>query len=151
MKIQRLLDVGLLADHVSAGLVSARFHETWPLVIYNYTPECQYSRAWDDVTTKTRGLIVNADTDEVVARPFEKFFNHDERHEPIPTGPALRMEKLDGSLGILYSYSGEWAIATRGSFHSEQAKEGTRLMREVMATGHFVPKIGKTYLFEIIY
>ena len=58
---------------------------------------------------------------------------------------------VHNSLGILHpSPDGNWAIATRGSFTSEQAVEGTKMLRERIAEG-FSPRKGVTYLFEIIY
>ena len=151
-----IMDVVLLGRHVKNGLVTNRRHESLPLAILNYTPECQYSRAWDEVTRKCRGLIYNTQTLEVVARPFEKFGNWDESGYPFPpSGPALRMEKMDGSLGIMYwdesdPYNGKPCIATRGSFHSEQAAWATEEIRHAFP-GEFEPLDNKTYLFEIIY
>jgi RNA ligase len=151
---------------VANGNVSERKHKDLPLVIFNYTPQCQYARIWDDVTKKCRGLVVNSITGEIVARPFEKFFNWDESGSPYPpSGPALRMPKMDGSLGILVATdfsSGtptKELIATRGSFHSEQAEWATMHYHEVVAEMAnilppslvFSPVEGKTYLFEIIY
>jgi RNA ligase len=170
VKLSEVLDVSLMHRHVDDGLVSMRTHDSLPLHILNYTPEAAYSRHWDDVTRKCRGLIYNYETMEVVARPFEKFFNWDEAGSPFPpSGPALRMEKVDGSLGILYrkeKHEGgcfvtvSYAIATRGSFHSEQAAWATGFFNAHMkedlsangATGKFFnPHPSKTYLFEIIY
>lgn len=154
--LNEVLDVALMHRHVDDGLVSMRTHESLPLHILNYTPEAAYSRHWDDVTKKCRGLIYNYETMEVVARPFEKFFNWDEAGSPFPpSGPALRMEKADGSLGILYwdesdPNESRPCIATRGSFHSEQAEWATKEIREYFP-GEFEPLDGKTYLFEIIY
>jgi len=151
-----IMDPGLLAKHVTNGLVSRRNHDSLPLTILNYTPECQFSRAWDEVTRKCRGLIYNRITGEVVARPFEKFGNWDESGYPFPpSGPALRMEKMDGSLGILWDYMGPSGIgtsgiATRGSFHSEQAQWATEFFHKNLDRRRMVSSV-KTYLFEIIY
>ena len=152
-----IMDVVLLGQHVKNGLVTNRRHESLPLAILNYTPECQYSRAWDEVTRKCRGLIYNTQTLEVVARPFEKFGNWDESGYPFPpSGPALRMEKMDGSLGIMYfvpfgdSGAGVFQMATRGSMHSEQADWATKFLGDNWPDG-WAPDRSKTYLFEIIY
>ena len=55
---------------------------------------------------------------------------------------------MDGSLGIFFYYGGEWHMATRGSFTSEQAIKGMEMMKkynfEKLHTDY-------TYLFEIIY
>lgn len=141
-----------LNDEIANGYVTARSNDAGTLAILNYTPKAQYDNRWNDVTMACRGLIYNTRTMEVVARPFEKFFNWDQGVVKYPPpGPVLRMPKMDGSLGILYwdESRGKHCIATRGSFLSEQAIEGTAIY-ERMKNG-FVPQPGKTYLFEIIY
>ena len=163
VNLHDILDVALLKQHVQNGLVSERPHNDLPYYIYNYTPECQYARAWDGVTTKCRGLIVD-NSGNVLARPFPKFFNWDETRQPIPVGNAIRMDKMDGSLGILYPvyewrFNGgnqgffvtEHRIATRGSFHSEQAAFATNHFQDMYDFSWFSPMDDKTYLFEIIY
>jgi RNA ligase len=37
---------------------------------------------------------------------------------------------MDGSLGILFNYKGEWVLATRGSFTSDQSVKGTELLQK---------------------
>ena len=62
---------------------------------------------------------------------WEKFFNLEERPETalpaLPPGPFEVFEKVDGSLGILYHAGDGPALASRGSFTSDQALRGTRL------------------------
>lgn len=164
VQLADILNTFALEEHIKAGNVSARQNDSGTLTILNYTAQCQYDRNWDNVTIKCRGLIYDNATGEVVARPFPKFFNWDESGTPYPpAGPALRMEKMDGSLGILYANDydngeamGE-CIATRGSFNSEQAGWATEfywsvVMDQINNTGEaFSALEGKTYLFEIIY
>jgi RNA ligase len=142
-----VLDPAELAKAVETGLVRKQSHPTLPYAIYNYTEAVQYSGAWTPVTLACRGLIVDESTGSVIARPYPKFFNHDQ-----PGAPALRADaavlvtdKADGSLGILY----DDAVATRGSFSSDQAKHATDLLRTRYAG--FVPPAGLTVLVEIIY
>lgn len=165
MKIDSIIDMDKLKQHIADGYVSERKHATMSLTILNYTDRAQFDNVWDDVTMACRGIIYNHDTGELLARPFPKFFNWDQGQVRYPpAGPCLRMEKMDGSLGILYVP--EWlsdgtpqmeSVATRGSFHSEQAEWATdfyvnRLCEVMTQTGKwFVPKRDKTYLFEIIY
>ena len=147
-----IFDVDALEEEIENGFVTRRYNEHGDLAILNYSPATQYSQRWNDVTKACRGLIYNVNTMEVVARPFEKFFNYDQYEGELPPkGRIIRMPKMDGSLGILYwdESRGKHCIATRGSFLSEQAIEGTAIY-ERMRNG-FVPQPGKTYLFEIIY
>ena len=166
LRLQDVVNVELLNEHIENGFVTARQHNEYPLTILNYTPACQFARGWDEVTLKCRGLIYNHETGELLARPFEKFFNWDEMGQTYPpSGPVLRMEKLDGSLGILVAtdYSNgtptRELVATRGSFHSDQAEWATKFYLNLVVDQAndgpihtvFSPIEGKTYLFEIIY
>ena len=141
----------LLQEMINEKLVSVQKHPETDLFIYNYSPKVQYEKLWNEVTLKTRGLILDAQMN-FVARPFGKFFNLEE-HQPneIPQLPFDVFEKMDGSLGILYWLNDKPFIATRGSFTSDQSQHAT----EVLYTRyqHTFDKLDKTatYLFEIIY
>ncbi len=143
----------ILNSYVERGLVLANRHKSLQLTIYNYSRTCQYDSAWDEVTLQCRGLIMD-DSGEIVARGFNKFFNYEEAagagQIPIKGDYVYVQEKMDGSLGILFHYADEWHMATRGSFHSEQAVEGLRILKEkynnLLAFERSV-----SYLCEIIY
>jgi RNA ligase len=149
LTIDRLFSVADLEARVASAHVRVRRHPIAPLAIANYTSRATYDRLWDDVTRQCRGLIWNEETGEVVARPFVKFFDLHSTGGRIPDRPPIAHEKLDGSLGILYRHEGAWAVATRGSFESDQA---------IWASGHLrcrypelrVPE-GLTTLVEIVY
>lgn len=133
--------------------VTARRHNVYPYTIYNYSDEVQFSRQWDKVTLNCRGLILD-DNFNIVARPWQKFFNLGETNLPIQfDDPVEVMDKVDGSLGILYPVDpfnamNDFAIATRGSFHSEQAEHATQLWRDKY---NYWADENYTFLFEIIY
>ncbi|WP_337040587.1 T4 RnlA family RNA ligase [Emticicia sp. 17c] len=140
-----------LQELIANDYINVQKHHEVDLYIYNYTPKAQYEKLWNDWTLACRGLIMNAHN-EIVARPFKKFFNWEELSpELIPQEPFEVYEKMDGSLGILYWINDIPYLATRGSFNSEQAKVGTRLLHTEYAS--LIPKLDKTktYLFEIIY
>lgn len=157
MQLTELFDIDLLLEMLDGGYVRTQRHPTLPLVIFNYTETAAFERVWNPVTENCRGLIVRPFVDqyegEIVARPFRKFFNYGEPGSPIiPLDAGVDVyDKMDGSLGILYPTSpGQWAIATRGSFDSEQARHATRVWQEKYAKV-FHPHLGITMLFEIIY
>lgn len=100
------------------------------LLIFNYTQAAQYAHRWNLFEQVSRGLIINARTGEVVARPFDKFFNWFEGGRKADGHIVTITEKMDGSLGILYRDGGRYAIATRGSFDSDQALWATRFLNE---------------------
>lgn len=143
----------LLAE-VDAGNVSRTVRG--PLAIYNYTANCNFGRHWTPTTLAARGLILEEATSRVVARPFEKFFNMNEREETrqenLPWDEPFEVtEKLDGSLGIVFFYDGRWDIATRGAFESEQAVYA----RERLLPRYDFQPLGEwpawTLLTEIVY
>lgn len=132
---------------VSDGWLRSQRHPDADLWIYNYTERTQYENFWTPETLVCRGLILDADGN-VVARPFAKFFNYGTAQAAqIPAEPFVVTEKIDGSLGILYRLDGGHFIATRGSFTSEQAAEGTAMLREQ----EIEAAPGVTPLFEIVY
>jgi len=141
---------------VDEGRVYARRHPNLPYTIYNYSDEVAFGGWWNNVTLNCRGLILDDDFN-IVARPWKKFFNMGQRDNEIDFhAPVEVTDKLDGSLGILYplkpkTYSGhhDFAIATRGSFESNQAIEGSKIWKEKYDGLH--PEPGYTLLYEIIY
>lgn len=126
-----------------------------PYVVLDYSKETQYKQDWNSITVNARGLMVNKETGEIVARPFRKFFNYD---QPVPgltdfdrSGPVVVTNKEDGSMGTLYTLpDGTQAISTRGSMDSEQARRATKMFNERYA-GTWDQDPNKTYIFEIIY
>lgn len=154
--IDELLDPTLLAEMIDEGYVRIQHHQIEPYAILNYSEKAQFEQRWNDVTLQTRGLIFNEETRELIARGFKKFFNWDDSSQPYPPpGSVLRMPKMDGSLGILYQDSDrKWNVATRGSFHSDQATMATAMLAiGQMAEIHDVKDLrpGYSYLVEIIY
>ncbi|MEV0898662.1 RNA ligase [Actinoplanes sp. NPDC049802] len=148
--LRDVLDPVELTEAIGNGLIRTQRHPSLPFVIYNYTEACQYSGAWTPVTLACRGLIVDADG-RIAARPMKKFFNHTETQAPALAADAkvTVTDKLDGSLGVIYHDGSGYAVATRGSFASDQALHATDLLRTRYAS--FVPPAGLTVLVEIIY
>lgn len=166
MKFTDLINPALLDEMIEAKYVKMQTHpRALSKVIYNYTDHAMWDRVWNPVTTKCRGLIVDKITGDVLARPFDKFFNYGEFnneenpgrnpasspvHQTLDLSAEVQTtDKMDGSLGILYPMMNGYAVASRGSFSSPQAVRATfhwwKRYREMK-----VPQ-GWTLLFEIIY
>lgn len=149
------MDMELLAQHVADRTVNVQLHPESPLRIANYTQRAQFSSAWDEVTIQCRGLIFDADSLLVVARPWRKFWNLGDVRFPetlpenLPASPPTITRKLDGSLGISYVSSGSQCIATRGSFISDQAAWATEWIQRNHA--QIAIPHGWTALWEIVY
>lgn len=158
MYLNELVDYGELIRMRNEGYVKSQTHPDFPeLHILNYTQKAQFDSRWNNITEICRGLIYNDKDGKVVARPFRKFFNYGQAGAPdlsLDT-EIVAMDKMDGSLGILYQTPDQkFAIATRGSFASDQAIHATKILndkytdwlQENYAALQFV-----TPLFEIIY
>jgi RNA ligase len=154
MKLYDLFSQQDFEQQIADGMVKVTSHPTENLRIANYTQKAQFSPdLWNHVTDLCRGIIFRADTLEVIARPFAKFWNlGDARHpetlpENLPSTPPTITRKMDGSLGIAYKIGDGWAVATRGSFSSEQAIWATQWIKENPP----MLETDGTMLFEIIY
>jgi RNA ligase len=150
--INDVIPADMYAASFDAGHIRVRLHTNEPYLIHNYAESCVWEQGWNTATLTCRGLITHAVTGEIIARPFPKFFNVGQPEAAIfnANAPVVVTEKVDGSLGILFPLTnGQWAISTRGSFHSEQAEWATQYYQRVHAD--FTPNPGWTYLFEIIY
>ena len=151
------LNLEILNQYIEDGWVIKNDHPTLPLSIYNYSRKTQYEGKWDDVTLQCRGVIANNVTGEILVRPFKKFFNYEElvgnkwKESQLPpmSDYVYIQEKLDGSLGILFNYEGEWIMATRGSFVSEQAIKGLEILKSKYNLDSWLKHY--VYLVEIIY
>jgi T4 RnlA family RNA ligase len=150
-----IMNLETLHKYKEDGLLMSQTHPTLPLTIWNYTQKVQYEGLWDEVTMACRGIITDDSTGEVLVRPFPKFFNYEEAvgKSMIPTkGDYVYIqEKMDGSLGILFCYEGEWVMATRGSFTSEQAIRGMEILKRNYPVFDKVWMKEYAYLVEIIY
>ena len=140
---------------IDEGYITCRNHPTCGYVIYNYTARTQYEQYWTEQTKLCRGLILDKDG-AVIARPLEKFFNIGEYNQHTHLGKLPNytyfdvFEKMDGSLGILYTRpDGKVGLATRGSFESPQALKGQEILNKKYPNIVMNPKY--TYLLEIVY
>ena len=139
--------------------ISRQVHPRLPISIYNYTAKAQYRNQWTNSERICRGLIVEDGTNGIIARGPSKFFNYGD-----PRVPDVKLDSLcrvttkhDGSLGIGWSYDGEYGIATRGSFMSEQAQHATAMIDDRIrgmideSVERRINFGGLTRVFEIVY
>lgn len=140
-----------LQTEIDARNINAQTSNIDNYTIYNYSQQCQFNHNWNDVTLQCRGLILDPELN-VVARPFQKFFNYTERptpNEALDRRPTLTQTKADGSLGVVYLGKDGYRVATRGSFHSDQAEWATEWLNKTFP--NFSQPEGITTLVEIIY
>lgn len=151
------VDLAKLQPFIDEKYISVRKHPEEDLWIYDYTQNCQFEKKWTPETMMCRGLILDAEGN-VIARPFDKFFNQGENGDTPHSGNFVAYDKMDGSMGIMYPHAGgtKLSLATRGSFTSDQAIEGTKMLQRYLdnkAIKDSLLRISKydTYLFEILY
>lgn len=149
------MDFTKIEELIKDGYITKQKHPDAELWILNYSRKCQYEGKWTPETLQCRGLIINSNNN-IVSRPFPKFFNFTELPSvglEIPVETFQVYEKLDGSLGISYTTPNHYGVflATRGSFTSTQALKGTQILREKYPDFINIYNPKHTYLFEIIY
>jgi RNA ligase len=143
------IDIDVLNRYAAEKKVKRQRHPSLPLIIWNYTEITQFKRLWDDVTLQCRALVTD-DNGEVVARSFPKFFNENEAPYRLTDGWKV-YEKVDGSLGLLFNFRGEWVFSSRGSFTSGQAAKGRAFLVDKYPTLMSLLDPSLAYTFEIIY
>jgi len=132
-----------------AGLIRATTApDNDALTLYCYTQSAVVDAAWDPFVEVARGIVLDANTRRVIARPFPKFFNFGERSASLPDEPFEAFEKLDGSLGVIFHDGVRWRVTTKGSFAAPQAAWAQEWLDARDLTGLVS---GTTYLAEIIY
>jgi RNA ligase len=144
-----MLDISKIKELVEQKYINVQKHPSLDLYIYNYSQKCQYDKVWNAETLACRGLVMDAIWN-IIARPFNKFFNYEEVLDKLPNEPFTALEKMDGSLGIVFKYNGDEVVATRGSFTSEQAIYAEKILNKYP---NFISSMNDefTYLCEIIY
>lgn len=159
-----IVPLDLFKQMLDEGYIRSQVHPLYPeLVIFNYTEAAQFDRVWNAATNVCRGLIIKVaqgatwEAAEVVARPFNKFHNLNTEYAPetmeanLPDELPLVTTKLDGSMGVVYTYDDKLWIATRGSFDSDQARWATAWYRQHAAAKLQGWPADVTPVCEIIY
>ena len=127
-------------------------------VCFKYGIEADFS---DPLVCEARGIIIDIVHQDVLCRPFDKFFNVQEQYAAdIDWNSARVLEKIDGSLIKLYWYNGEWVFATSSTCDAAEASvDGYKdiTYRDVIARADNYGKIpfdelhkDTTYLFELV-
>lgn len=141
-----LVDFDTLVSGLHAAVTDGLVYERrdGDLSLFCYTRNAVYDEVWTPFTLMARGLVLDRANRRVVASPFPKFFNLGEGGREAPSPEFEAYEKLDGSLIIAFWHDSGWRTATKGDFHSEQAK----IARNLLPFDRMTP--GVTHLSELI-
>ena len=121
LEIQKYLLSGKsFTDLSNEFAVDVKSHPSYEnLFLFKYDQiECSDRKLFSNkIVQECRGLILDEKNKwKVVARAFDKFFNHGEKEAaPIDWSSAKVLNKIDGSLCLVYSYDNKWQVATTGS------------------------------------
>lgn len=77
------------------------------------------SPKYSPIVQECRGLVLDSRDWSLVARSFPRFFNLGEDRasdNKFDWSSCHAMEKVDGSLALVYFHNGQWYVNTRGSF-----------------------------------
>ena len=131
---------------------------------FNFTRGAFQDKVWDGITTKARGLYIDTEHEQVVARGYEKFFNYGEMEFTKPEAlarnlkfPAEAYIKENGFLGIVSTdndgeliftsksaMGGDHAVMVKENLYKIYGEKAIEKMREYANQYHV------TFVFEII-
>ncbi len=112
LNVQKYLKYGKTIEDLAAELgIKSQKHDTLPLVILNY--DQIESPKTHPIVRECRGLILNSDTYDLVAKSFNRFFNWGEVADELKLfdfSDFYTSTKEDGSLVTLFYFDDKWFI-----------------------------------------
>lgn len=136
--------------------IDATFHPIDERVILNYCQIDSSKHKTNPIVRECRGLVLNKNTYELIARGFPRFFNLGEVPEDdkkFDWNNCIVDEKVDGSLILLYYWRNQWHLNTRASFGSGNINNLGITWRELFDKTINFSKLwnteGDTYVFEL--
>lgn len=97
--------------------IDVTYSDDGRLAIFNYSQT--HKDKTHPVIMECRGVVLEANTFRCIAKPFNRFFNLGqvpELEQKFNFNSFRALEKIDGSVCIVYHYDGRWRLNTRGSF-----------------------------------
>ena len=120
-----------LEDYCNKGYIRKSKHPVLPLTIYNYTEKTTWEGKWDNITTNTRGLVIDhTQKPSVFIQGPKKFFNIGEKFAPtLDLQNCIISEKLDGYYISIKQDSVFGLVTTsRGSFCNKYTLSAEKLI-----------------------
>ena len=117
LKIQDYLRGDGSVEALTAELgIGVYRHPSLPLIGFKYQSHAPKAHP---LVREARGLVLEEGSWEVVAKPFDRFFNAGEGVDDLANFNWSRCScqaKEDGALTIVYPYRGEWHVNSSGGF-----------------------------------
>ena len=145
-----------LQEEVKNGYVVAHRSEYKPITNYTYSRLTEQENHWNEITLKTRGLILD-DNRRIIFNCPEKFFNFrqndfaDNVYDEIKDNFKI-YEKLDGSaIWVVRDSEYGLVISSKSSFNSEHAQWAREIIKEKFFPSVVTFEEGICYCFELIH
>lgn len=158
----------IIKDLRTSELINERVIESMPHIsAFNFTTAAFFDKKFEDnLVVQARGLFMNTETGDIVARGFEKFFNLNERgvesaklenYKANSKGPYQLYEKENGFLGILgYDNTANSLIyASKADIGGDYSTYFKNIVQSQFNTGElefmkiFANKHNVNFLFEV--
>ena len=183
IKLKDIVNIELFENDLNRGMIRESIYSKDPKYsVFCYTKEAQVEGYWNIETTYVaRGLVVKKINDNladsiVIARGMNKFFTveqsdsdwgklkfiDDDENVTVQDNVSIDLEapvyvsdKVDGALGIAVPMNDDYLLITKGSFESDEAIAGNKILHEKYDSKEFYKYIQQNYpgytpLFEII-
>lgn len=129
---------------------------------FNFTHRAFFNKKWNDLTCKARGLFIDTEKKEVVARGYEKFFNINEVRESELEHLLVKFKdkhitcykKENGFLGIMSWVNGKLFMASKSTNNGDFAEyfkkiyEDSNINKEVLE--EYLKGYNVSFVFEVI-
>lgn len=159
LNLQKILKIRSL-DDLRKDPFNLHINVKENLVIFKYN---QFNSDFSNkIVCESRGIILEKGTWNIVAHPFDKFFNYGETQAyNISLKDSYILEKIDGSIIKVFHYNNKWRIATNGTIDADDASnmDGitfSKIFFDIVSkedfnklTENFSPNL--TYIFELVH
>lgn len=145
-----------LQEEVKNGYVVAHRHSSLQITNYTYSRLTEQENHWNEVTLKTRGLILDSNGRIIFNCP-NKFFNFQQNNFANDTYERLKddfkiYEKLDGSaIWVVNDSEYGFVVSSKSSFTSEHATWAKEIIEQKFKEKDSIFKEGICYCFELIH
>lgn len=134
--------VQAMLEHPGVRLRESKRHPN--VVSLNFTKDVFFDASWDEITIKARGMFIDRETNEIVARGYDKFFNVGEREETKLSNllenmkfPVSAYVKENGFLGLIGydKKTDELFLSSKASPDSEFSDHFRRIFENTLSEG----------------
>lgn len=153
-----MTDLEIIEQLNNSPLIKKKYLDN-SIVSYNFTREAFYKQEWNDLTCRARGLFIDSETNKIVARSYDKFFNDSQlSYEQLKKfeHPFEVSFKENGYLGLLsYNFkTDDFFITTKSVDYGDykdwfkQILEQNNYLTDVLK--NFLATNNVTMVFEVI-